>query len=520
MKIVTAAEMRDIDRVTTEHHNVPSLSLMENAGAAVASFVLTRYPRANRISIVCGKGNNGGDGFVAARHLHAAAKSVTVFLLANVSDLKGDAAAMFAKLPVRATELRSDDELRNALARASADLFLDAILGTGFRPPVTGLYATAIRAINQSQRSIVAVDVPSGADSDSLHPQLGDAIIRARSCVTFTAPKPVHVFGDLVRRHTVVAPIGTPDSAIVSHLGLNVITPRDYADLLRDRPTDSNKGMYGHALIVAGSYGKSGAAAMAGIGCLRSGAGLTTIATPKSVLTSVASFAPELMTEPLDETESGSIALNNLQTINELCGKMSVLAIGPGLTQERHTVELVRSLVRASSIPTVIDADGLNALAGHTDLLKQRTAPAILTPHPGEMSRLTGKSTSAIQADRITIARDFAKSHKITLVLKGARTVVASPSGDIWINCTGNPGMATGGTGDVLTGILTGLLAQHPDQPLICALAAVHLHGHSGDLARDKNGELSVIATDLITHLPEAIRVTKKSLQRRSTPLN
>lgn len=522
MKIVTAAEMREIDRVTTERYGVPSLTLMENAGKAVADFVCTHYPRASRIAIVCGKGNNGGDGFVAARHLHHAGKVVEVLLLASARDLKGDAAAMHARLPFRAVEAQTEEEVRAEFLRGfvNAQLYLDALLGTGFKPPVSPLYAAAIGAMNAAKVPIVAVDVPSGTDSDAMHPQGGATMVRADSAVTFTAPKPVHVFGDLMRRTTAVAQIGSPEEAIRSSHRLNVVTTQDFGKFLADRPLDSNKGMYGHALILAGSFGKSGASAMAGMACLRAGAGLVSVATPRSVLTSVASFAPELMTEPLPETEAGSISRAALEHWDELTKKMTVLAIGPGITQHPETVEFVREAVRRTSIPMVIDADGLNALDAHTAVLNEAKAPTIITPHPGEMARLMEADTKTVQADRIGVARRFAKDRNTIVVLKGYKTVIASPSGETWINCTGNPGMATGGTGDVLTGIVAGLLAQHPKEPLLCAMAAVYLHGMAGDLAREQVGELSLTATDLIQCLPEAFRRAKKSLQKRWVTLN
>lgn len=311
MKITTAEEMRKIDRATTEHFGVPSLTLMENAGSAIGRFILQRYPEANRVIVICGKGNNGGDGFVVARKLHRAGRVVEVLLLASRAELKGDALAMFERLPLRPIEVTSQSELEAESSRSlgNSELIVDAILGTGFKPPVTGLYADAIAAMNRSGKPVVAIDIPSGADSDAMTPQSGDGIARADAIVTFTAPRPAHVFGNLTRGPVLVAPIGSPPEAIVSSLNLEVTTPRDFAALLAPRPRDSNKGMYGHVLVVGGSFGKSGAAAMAGMAALRAGAGLSTVATPARVLTSVASFAPELMTEPLAETAAGSIAL-------------------------------------------------------------------------------------------------------------------------------------------------------------------------------------------------------------------
>ncbi len=299
MKITTAAEMREIDRASTEKFGVPSLTLMENAGSAVAEFILENYRGADRIAVVCGKGNNGGDGFVVARKLHRAGRVVEVLLLAAPSELKGDAATMFARLPVRAIVVQSAQELQAESSRSlgNCDLIVDAMLGTGFKPPVKGLYAEAIAAINRGGKPVVAVDIPSGADSDAMTAQAGEGIARADAIVTFTAPRPAHVFGEFTRGPVVVAPIGSPDVAIESKLKLEVTTARDLAAFLAPRPIDSNKGVYGHVLIVGGSLGKSGAAAMAGMAALRAGAGLVTVATAKSALPNVAGFAAELMTE-------------------------------------------------------------------------------------------------------------------------------------------------------------------------------------------------------------------------------
>src|SRR5271169_6137563 len=282
MKITTTAEMREIDRATSERFGVPSLTLMENAGSAIAEFILDEYGEVNRIAVVCGKGNNGGDGFVVARKLHRAGRVVEVLLLASPTDLRGDALAMFERLPLRPIALQTSQELQAESSRslANCDLIVDAILGTGFQPPVKGIYADAIADMNRSSKPVVAVDIPSGADSDSMAEQSGEGIARADAIVTFTAPRPAHVFGNLTRGPIVIAPIGSPPEAIVSRLALELTSPRDFAALLAPRPADSNKGMYGHVLIVGGSLGKSGAAAMAGMAALRAGAGLSTVATP------------------------------------------------------------------------------------------------------------------------------------------------------------------------------------------------------------------------------------------------
>jgi hydroxyethylthiazole kinase-like uncharacterized protein yjeF len=521
MKITTAAEMREIDRITTERFGVPSLTLMENAGSAVANFILQEFPKANRVVVVCGKGNNGGDGLVVARKLHRAGRVVEVLLLASHSELRGDAMVMFERLPVRPVEITSMQELDAETSRSigNCDLIVDAILGTGFQPPVKGLYADAIALMNRSGKPVVAVDIPSGAASDLMTPQSGEGIARADAIVTFTAPRPAHIFGQLTRGPVIVAPIGSPPEAIVSGLNLEVTTPRDFASLLAPRPRDSNKGMFGHVLIVGGSFGKSGAAAMAGMAALRAGAGLSTVATPARVLTSVASFAAELMTEPLPETPAGSIAVAGAESgrFLELTKPMTVVAIGPGIGRNPETAQFVHEALHQTKAPLVIDADGLNAFEGRTQLLDGRRRPLVLTPHPGEMSRLTGMPIKAIQADRLNVARAFARNHHLVLVLKGDRTIIALPDGSAWVNPTGNPGMATGGTGDILTGMTAGVIAQMPSDYARGAIAAAYLHGLAGDVAEERMGEHSLVATDLLEGLPEAFRRATRALQEETT---
>ena len=515
MKVTTAAEMREIDRVTTEKHGVPSLTLMENAGTGVAQFILEHYSQAQRITVICGKGSNGGDGFVAARVLHDAGRVVEVVLLGSAEELKGDARSMFEQLPLRPVLVQSADKLTGLLSRVDCDLIVDAILGAGFKPPVKGLYAEAIRAINHSSKPVIAVDIPSGADSDSMHPQSGEGIARADAIVTFTAPRPAHVFGMLMRGPVLVVPIGSPDEAIVSSLNLEVTVARDLSRLLAPRPLDSNKGVYGHALIVGGSLGKSGAAAIAGMAVLRAGAGLSTVAVPKSVLPSVASFAAELMTEPLPETKAGGIDTGAVDHVAELAGAMTVVAIGPGIGRQPETFDFVHEIIKRVKCPMVIDADGLNAFQGKTELLEGSKRPLVLTPHPGEMSRLTGMTIKAIQADRLNVARSIAREHHLVLVLKGSNTIIALPDGSAWVNPTGNPGMATGGTGDILTGMTAGVIGQMPDDVAQATVAAVYLHGLAGDVAAETMGEHSLTATDLLAGLPEAFRRAAKWANER-----
>jgi hydroxyethylthiazole kinase-like uncharacterized protein yjeF len=512
MKIVSADEMRAIDRSTSERFGVPSLTLMENAGAAVADYVLSQHATAQSIVVFCGKGNNGGDGFVAARRLHERHRNVQVILLADPADLRGDAAIMFGKLQCSVITVRSADELNSEPVRRSlyGALYLDAVLGTGFRPPVSGVYADAIAIINASQNPVIAVDIPSGADADATGPQAG-TIARADSVVTFTAPRPAHVFSSLTTGSTFVADIGSPKEAIVSALHLNVITARDVAPLIRPRPADSNKGNYGHVLVVGGSLGKAGSVAMAGMAVLRAGAGLSTVATPRSALGTVAGFHPELMTEPLPETEAGTISTGARDRIEELAKGLSVLAIGPGISRDPQTAELVRGLVARLRLPIVLDADGLNAFEGRSGELNGKGRTLVITPHPGEMARLVGCSIADVQKDRLGVARKFAREHELIVVLKGHRTLVVRPDGEAWVNTTGNPGMATGGTGDILTGMVAGMIAQHSNDAFTAVLAAVHLHGLAGDVICERVGEHSLVATDLLQGLPEAFRRTQNA---------
>jgi ADP-dependent NAD(P)H-hydrate dehydratase / NAD(P)H-hydrate epimerase len=517
MKIVTAAEMREIDRVTNEKFGVPSLTLMENAGSAVEEQVLRLWQSGMRIVVICGKGNNGGDGLVVARLLAERKKPVKVVLLTDPAELKGDAAVMYGKLPEPPTVVRSPEEWKSECVQQalSADLYVDAILGTGFKPPVSGLYAEAISFLNASQGKVIAVDIPSGADADAMGPQQG-IIARSDVTVTFTAPRPAHLFSMLTQGPTYVAGIGSPEQAIVSSLHLNVIHPRDFAGMIGPRPAESNKGNYGHVLVVGGSAGKAGSVAMAGMAALRAGAGLSTVATAKSVLSTVAGFGPELMTEPLPETDAGTIAASAGVRIDELLKGMTVAAIGPGISRDPHTATLVRLLVAHQKLPMVLDADGLNAFDGHTNELNGKDRVLVITPHPGEMARLVGRSIAEVQQDRLGVARQFAHEHELIVVLKGHRTLVVQSDGEAWVNTTGNPGMATGGTGDILTGMVAGMLAQqkrsqNPQSALLAVCAAVYLHGLAGDVMRETVGEHSLVATDLLRGLPAAFERARQS---------
>lgn len=525
MKILTAAQMREIDRLTSEQWGVPSLELMENAGSAVARFLAERYaPLANHnILVACGRGNNGGDGLVAARVLRNDGLKPRVLLLGDPAELRGDAAVNYARLCEAGVPeaVPGVDAWRQVFpSLAGTTLILDALLGTGVARPLSGLMLEAVRGLNSlAGARRVAVDLPSGLSADS-----GDLIggcLRADETITFTAPKYAHIFPPACERvgEWRVEAIGTPPEKIEQdqNLFLSLICREDLEWLAAPRKLDSHKGMYGHALIIAGSAGKTGAAALAAEAALRSGAGLVTVAAPERALPVIAALGREYMTEPLPETPAGTMALSAVEngTFHRLVEGKTAVAIGPGLGQHPETQEAVRRFIKDCPVPVVIDADGLNAFAGHASELESGGRVRVLTPHPGEMARLTGLSTGEIQKQRIKVAREFAQEHKVYLALKGARTLVASPAGQAAVNPTGNPGMATGGTGDCLTGIAAGLIAQAAaanqasrdmDQIFRAITASVYLHGLAGDIAASRMGEASMIAGDLIQALPEAFQ--------------
>lgn len=510
MKILTADEMRKADRATSERFGIPSVELMEHAGHAVARFVLRELPHCRTIAVLCGKGNNGGDGLVAARHLSLAGCSVSVVVLGNPGEMQGDAAAMLQRLSIPPIAIAAEAELERDPCKtifASAELFLDAVLGTGFRPPMRGLAVAGRTLLERFPRTpVVAVDLPSGWDADSraFH---NDGAYRADAVVTFTAPKLAHVSGMLARGPIVVAPIGSPAGAVESDTGLAWAgTAKKIAEY--PRSPDSNKGRFGHVLVIGGARGKSGAPSMSSVAALRAGAGLVTAAVAESILPTVAAVAPELMTIPLLEGAHGEISSRNLEPdrLDLVLEKKSVLAIGPGLGQEEEAVQFFLGLLRRSKVPMVIDADALNALAAHPGNLDGRGRLLVLTPHPGEMARLAGISIKEVEADREGLARNFATTHAVTLVLKGWRTLIAHPDGRLAISTTGNPGMAKGGSGDILTGIVAAMLAQFPLQPAEAVEAAVYLHGLAADFAVRKQDEHTLLAMDAVAHLYEAFR--------------
>jgi ADP-dependent NAD(P)H-hydrate dehydratase / NAD(P)H-hydrate epimerase len=505
VKILTAAEMREVDRLTIER-GIPGLILMENAGSRVVDFLRETFAplEDHRVVVVCGKGNNGGDGYVVARQLftRSLCAQLTVLELFDPATFTGDAAANRHMLDVCGCPV-----VRDLPADANlATIVVDAVLGTGLSGPAKGPSLDAIRMINTRfpLAKKVAVDIPSGLPSDEAN--LTGEFVRADFTVTFTAAKRSQCLSPVYQNmgKLVVAPIGSPPQLYDSNPNyrLSLATPADIRHLFAPRPCDSNKGLYGHVLVVGGSFGKSGAPAMAGLGSYRSGAGLVTVAVPKSALPMVAAVRPELMTEPLEETVSGRLSLAQADHILKLLEKMTVLALGPGMGAEDETFRLVKRLYEEADPPAVVDADALNALAG--DLPPTRRT-RILTPHPGEMGRLIGKSAKEVQSDRLGVAQQLAGQSGAAIVLKGDRTVIAFPDGETWVNPTGSPAMATGGTGDILTGMIAGLVAQHPKDWRYAVIAAVWLHGRCGELAGRHWGEEAMLATDLLEVLPEAM---------------
>ncbi len=509
MKVLTAEQMREVDRRTTEL-GIPGIVLMENAGHRVVEFMAERFAPLNdhRIAILCGKGNNGGDGFVVARQLctRFRPRALHVALAASPEELKGDALQNYRMLRA-SCDLPVQAEITPEMRFAT--IVVDALLGTGLRGPATGHMLDWIREINAGfpLAKIVAVDIPSGLESDSAA-TLGETV-RADYTVTFTAPKVGQVLAPNCARvgELIVGQIGSPARLFEQDesIFLSTVERDTIGQLLGPRLQWAHKGDFGHVLVIGGSRGKTGAAAMAGISALRAGAGLVTVAAPESAVPVIASHAPELMTEPLPETEDGSVSLRcfDYGLTEKIAHGKDVIAVGPGLGRNVETVQMVRRVAAEFSQPMVIDADGLNALAG-TDFGGGGRV-RIMTPHPGEMSRLTGRSTSEIESDRPTAARDFARRHGVVLVLKGYRTLIAFPDGRVWINMTGTPAMATGGSGDILTGMLAGFLAQFTDEPDRAIATAVYLHGLAGELGAAEAGEKSLIATDILRFLPAAI---------------
>ena len=511
MKIVTADQMKNIDRRTIREFGIPGPVLMENAAAAMLAEMESFFDGLGgvKVGIICGKGNNGGDGLALARRLSVCGVLVRVALLVPFSAVSGEAKVNLSILRKTDVEILPNASTRTLQDVISwSDILVDAMLGVGLSSPLKGIYAQAVEMINASAGPVVAIDIPTGINADT-GAVMGAAIL-ADLTVTMAFLKrglalyPGALFAGTIR----VADIGIPSEVVEKEKITVHLLDRGYAwGILRHRYPDTHKGDYGHLMVLAGSLGKAGAAVMAARGALRTGAGLVSVAVPNSIVPIVQQQIFEAMCIPSAESIDGTLGVGAEGELLKAAEKMSACAIGPGLSTHYETVQVVRNLIQRLAIPMVIDADGLNAIAGSLSILKKVKAPVILTPHPGEMGRLLGLTSVDVQKDRIGIASEFAVKYNVTLALKGAATVVASPDGEVFINSTGNPGMATGGTGDVLTGMIGSLLAQ--DYPAVqAACLGVYLHGLAGDLAAKEKGEMGMIAGDLIEKIPDAIKET------------
>jgi NAD(P)H-hydrate epimerase len=511
MRILNAAQMREADRATIHDVGIPSVVLMENAGRQIVAALESLYDdlAERRVAIVAGKGNNGGDGFVVARTLHQRGVETTVFLVGHVAEVKGDARInldILGRLGVTVVEVADESAWELHFSEVSPhDLVIDAMFGTGLSTPLQGLHQTVVADLNASGIPIVSIDLPSGMSADT--PELIGDCVEASVTVTLGAPKLPLVLPPAEQKsgEVVIADIGIPAGVIEQVDGprIELITRDALRPVIPPRAPDAHKGDFGRVLIVAGSLGKSGAAALAADGALRSGAGLVTVACPRSCLPMVAAHGREYMTLALEETPDGTVHFAAAEAILDI--DADVIAVGPGLGRGEGVATFVRELVEKSEQPLVLDADALNAVADEPAVLQGREGrDLIITPHPGEMARLMGCRTDDVQADRLGIAQDFARRHHAYVILKGYRTLIATPAGPVFVNPTGSPGMATGGTGDVLTGMVAAWLAQLLDAEAACRVA-VYLHGAAGELADADAGEVSMVAGDLADHISDAL---------------
>ena len=515
MILVTAAEMQEMDRQTIETQGIPGLELMEKAGCGATRVLLDQLGDQAKagVGIICGKGNNGGDGFVIARCLAEKGIDVSVYLLAKTAALKGDAATNHERLlPLNIGVIEIPDE--NTFAKTKSrlsnhGLLVDAILGTGLTSDVRGLFKTVIdfiNALNSTGIAVFAVDIPSGLNADTGQPC--GTCIRAQSTATFGLAKIGHFTypGAEYTGSLEIIDIGIP-GAVVQAVGPKqyLMTPEQIRTYLHPRSPDAHKGRTGHLLVIAGSTGKTGAAAMTGVSAMRAGAGLVTLGIAERLNPILETQVLEVMTEPLPETQNGVLATGAAENIKKLAAGKTCLAIGPGIGQAEETQNLVRKIISQSRVPIVIDADGLNNIAGQTQLLKNLKIPAVLTPHPGEMARLMDVTPAEVQKNRLQSARDFATNLGVHLVLKGAATVIAHPDGSAYINPTGNPGMASGGMGDVLTGVLAGFITQG-FTPEAASHAAVYLHGAAADTLAKTTGPIGYLAGEVMNAIPGEIK--------------
>jgi ADP-dependent NAD(P)H-hydrate dehydratase / NAD(P)H-hydrate epimerase len=504
VKILTSEQMRNIDRRTTERFGIPSIVLMENAALAVLDAIFDRYPNCERVAIFCGTGQNGGDGLAVARLLENRSVVPIVLIVGDRAQFTGDAMAnliICERLGIPIYDVRDADRVAEAIAHASdADLVVDAIFGTGLNRPPAGVQAEAIRAIAELRIPVLAVDLPSGANASSGEPF--EPCLRAEVTVTFAAPKVCHVFepAAVMCGEVIVADISIPGTAIDEEaVTLALTTPRDVQPLVAPRLAATHKGTYGHVAIVAGSFGRSGAAVLCARGAIRTGAGLVSVVTDPQVAPLVNAGSIESMTFPI------ALDAQSLAAILDFIRSKDAVLIGPGLRDDEGSYAFVRDLVSAIELPLVIDASGLNAFAGRAAELNPNGRPRVISPHPGELARLLGRDTKKINERRVDVAREAAHIANTIVVLKGHQTVIAAPDGNVNVNPTGNPGMASGGMGDVLGGMIAAFMARGVD-PYDAACAAVYLHGLAGDLVKDEIGDTGMAAGDLAEKIPLAIQ--------------
>jgi NAD(P)H-hydrate epimerase len=513
MKVATAEQMQELDRKAIEAYRIPGIVLMENAGRGATEVISNTFPdlQKMKIAIVAGKGNNGGDGFVIARYLLNRRISVKVYLLADSKGLRGDAETnfqIFQRMKGEVISVPSSKDYQKVKKELEKfDLLIDAIFGTGLDAEVRGYYREVIDHLNTLQKPIVAIDIPSGLDANTGKP-FGTAV-RASLTITFGLPKIGHVISpglDYVGKLKLVD-IGLPKKLVEEERIQTYLLENDEIRgwLSTPRRPDTHKGDYGHLLVIAGSVGKTGAAAMACEAALRIGAGLVTLAIPKSLNAIMEVKLTEVMTEPLPETPKQTLSLRAFSSILRLCENKKAVIIGPGIGTFKETQSLILKLMKTLNLPIILDADGLTALATQPKTLPTTNRSLILTPHPGEMAKLIRSTPKDVQEDRISISRNFAQSHHVHLVLKGHRSLIATPKGEVFINPTGNPGMASGGTGDVLTGMIGGLICQGFDI-LPSLQMAVYLHGLAGDEMAQELGEKSLIARDIIEKIPALLQ--------------
>lgn len=527
MRLVKASEIQEMDRKTIQELGIPGVVLMENAGRGASRAFLEHFlpePEAT-VAIVCGRGNNGGDGYVVARYLHNAGLKPVVIILANKGDIRGDALvnlkviqAMGLKI-METPELESWQKVREILNKAQ--YVVDAILGTGINSPVREFYAKVIEEINTLGKPVMAIDIPSGLNADT--GAIMGVAVRADLTVTFGFPK-VGTFifpGASFAGRIVRIDISIPEQVSSQVQSFARLTePHHIMDALLPPKPDIHKGHRGHLLILAGSPGKTGAACLAALGALRAGAGLVTVGVPANLNPIIEAKLTEAMSIPLPETQEGTLSLAVLDMMPELLEGKTALALGPGLTTNPQTAKLVREILTYCPIPMVIDADGVNALAGHSQLINGAKAPVVLTPHPGEMARLIDSTSAHVQSDRIGTATSFVQSHPCCLVLKGARTLIVTRDGQLWINPTGNPALASGGSGDVLTGLVGGFLARRIS-PELSAISGVYIHGLAADFLAQEMGEAGLMAGELLEVIPHlTLSLSQDQWPLREPPLH